>query len=211
MSRPKNDDRSASLRPLPSLRALPPLLRRIGARACAVPSPRRSRPIMSRRNSSPSRRRSFPGQPATVALRLKIEDGWQRTGAIPAIGPPDDARMEAAAGIRRERDRMAGAAGVAGRSARQHGYEGEVLHLATLTPPPTRKPGATLDARGARRLARVQGNVHPRGADSRSRCRSPTRARPTRVGPRIAAARAALPRPLAGWKVDARATARRSC
>ena len=86
-----------------------------------------------------------------------------------------------------------------------YGYEGEVLHLVELKPQRTLADGGPRDARGTRRVARLQGSVHTRrrrpdahvagGGDA------PTR---TRAGAApMAAARAALPQPLAGWRATA--------
>ena len=66
----------------------------------------------------------------------------------------------------------------------------------TITPPRRRAARHDCDARRARRLARLQGDVHSRGRRSHARrCRSRRRREPTPRGARaIAATRDALPR-----------------
>ena len=147
-----------------------------------------------------------PGQPATVALRLKIEDGWHTYWKNPGdSGLPTTLAWKLPPGF--------AASDIAWPPPRalpvgplvNHGFEGEVLHLVTITPPADAKPGsdATLAARADWLVCKE--TCIPDGADlSLTLPVATTAATDAAWGSRIEAARAALPRALDGWTTSAR-------
>ena len=147
-----------------------------------------------------------PGQPATIALRLAIEDGWHTYWKNPGdSGLATTLAWKAPPGYRVGDIEWPAPRAIAVGPLVNHGYEGEVLHLVTITPPKTARPGteAALSARADWLVCKE--TCIPDGADLTLTL--PVAAAATAdetFGPRIAAARAKLPRPLTGWKVDAR-------
>ena len=162
---------------------------------------RRSRPSTSRRSSSPSRRRSCRGRRRRSRCGSRSRRAGTPTGAIPATRACRRRSRGRCRPACRRRHRVAGAARAARRAAGQLRLRGRgAASRATCTLPPDAAPGEPRDARGARRLAGVPGDLHSRrrrpALDAAGRA---TRADPIRDGARaIAAARAALPRALAG-------------
>ena len=156
-----------------------------------------------------------PGEPITVALRLTIEKGWHTYWRNPGdSGLPTTLAWKLPAGIAAGPIEWPAPRALPVGPLVNYGYEGEVLHLVELTAAARDCAMArTLVARRARRLARVQGSLHSRRrGPRRSRCRwRDGRDADPRWGAAIAATRAALPAPLAGWQRRApRAAARRS-
>jgi thiol:disulfide interchange protein DsbD len=147
-----------------------------------------------------------PGQPATLALRLKIEDGWHTYWKNPGdSGLPTTLAWKLPPGFT--------AGDIAWPAPRalpvgplvNHGFEGEVLHLVTITPPADAKAGseATLSTRADWLVCKE--TCIPDGADlALTLPVAATAATDGAWGRRIEAARAALPRALDGWKAAAR-------
>ncbi len=146
-----------------------------------------------------------PGQPLTVALRLKLEPGWHTYWRNPGdSGLPTTLAWTLPEDI---------AAGPIQWPAPQrlpvgplvnYGYEGEVLHLVDLTPSASLAfAPATLQARADWLVCKE--TCIPEGADLSLTL--PVAASASANPPwseRIAATRAALPRPLEGWQARAR-------
>jgi len=146
-----------------------------------------------------------PGQPTTVALRLGIDKDWHTYWRNPGDSglattlawklPPGFTAGE----IEWPAPRLLPVGPLV-----NHGYEGEVLHLVTITPPADLKPGteATLAARADWLVCKE--TCIPDGADLTLTLPVAAAASADAASaPRIAATRAALPQPLTGWNVDA--------
>ena len=138
---------------------------------------------MSRRNWSPSSTALVPG--AADDGRVAAEDSRTagiRTGEIPATrASPTTLAWKLPPGFAASDIEWPAPRALPVGPLVNHGYEGEVLHLVTITPPADATPGTDCDARRARRLAGLQGDVHPRRrrshADAAGRDRGASRRR----------------------------------
>ena len=146
-----------------------------------------------------------PGEPLTVALRLKIADGWHTYWRNPGdSGLPTTLAWKLPDGIT--------ASGIEWPAPRalpvgplvNYAYEGEVLHLVTLSPAKTLASGSpvTLAARADWLVCRE--TCIPEGADLALTLPvdKTSVSDPKWNGP-IASTRAALPKPLSGWQASA--------
>jgi thiol:disulfide interchange protein/DsbC/DsbD-like thiol-disulfide interchange protein len=146
-----------------------------------------------------------PGQPATLALRLKIQDGWHTYWRNPGdSGLPTTLDWKLPSGFAAGAIEWPAPKALPAGPLVNYGYEGEVLHLVPLTVPGDAKVGApvTLAARADWLVCRE--TCIPDGADLSLTL--PVAAAPQADGrwqPRIAATEAALPRALDGWTVSA--------
>ncbi len=146
-----------------------------------------------------------PGQPLAVALRLKIEDGWHTYWRNPGdSGLPTTIAWTLPPGFAAGEIEWPAPHALPVGPLVNHGYEGDVLHLVTVTPPADLAPGASATLKARADWLVCKETCIPDGADltlalpvAAAAAADPTWA------PRIGAARAALPQPLAGWKVDA--------
>jgi thiol:disulfide interchange protein DsbD len=147
-----------------------------------------------------------PGAPSTVALRLKIENGWHTYWKNPGdSGLATTLAWKAPAGYRVGDIEWPAPRALPVGPLVNHGYEGDVLHLVAVTPPIDAKPGteATLTARADWLVCKE--TCIPDGADlALTLPIAATAPSDPTWGPRIAEARESLPRPLAGWRIDAR-------
>ncbi len=147
-----------------------------------------------------------PGQPATLALRLRIEDGWHTYWKNPGdSGLATTLAWKVPPGYAVGAIEWPAPRALPVGPLVNHGYEGEVFHLVTVTPPADAKPGTdvTLAARADWLVCRE--TCIPDGADLALSLPVAASAPADPVwGARIAAARAALPKPLAAWQVAAR-------
>jgi len=146
-----------------------------------------------------------PGQPTTVALRLSIEKGWHTYWRNPGdSGLPTTLEWKLPAGVEAGPIEWPAPRALPAGPLLNYGYENEVLHLVELRPASTLAPGstATLAARADWLVCRE--TCIPEGADLTLALPVAERADPDpRWGGPIAAAKAALPRPLAGWQASA--------
>jgi len=147
-----------------------------------------------------------PGQPATVALRLTIEDGWHTYWKNPGdSGLPTTLAWKLPPGFAAGEIAWPPPRALPVGPLVNHGFEGEVLHLVTITPPADAKPGsdATLAARADWLVCKE--TCIPDGADLALTLPVATTAATNAAwAPRIEAARVALPRALDGWTTAAR-------
>jgi thiol:disulfide interchange protein/DsbC/DsbD-like thiol-disulfide interchange protein len=147
-----------------------------------------------------------PGQPTTVALRLRMADGWHTYWQNPGdSGLPTTLTWKLPNGV--------GVGGIEWPAPRalpagplvNYGYEGEVLLLTELTVPRDAPLGSplTLSARADWLVCRE--TCIPEGADLELVLPVAERAHPyPQWGGAIAATRAALPAALPGWQIAAR-------
>jgi thiol:disulfide interchange protein DsbD len=147
-----------------------------------------------------------PGEPTTVALRLKLDDGWHTYWRNPGdSGLPTTLAWTLPQGFAAGAIEWPTPRALPVGPLVNYGYEGEVLHLVTLTVPATLEPGST-----ARLAARADWLVCretciPDGADLALTLPVAASAdADPRWGAASSATRAALPRPLAGWSAEAR-------
>ena len=148
-----------------------------------------------------------PGQATTVALRLKMADGWHTYWQNPGdCGPADDDRLDAAAGRGRRPDPVAGAARVARRPARQL----RLRRRGAAARPTSRcragaQPGETLTLAAKAEWLVCRETCIPEEAALDLELPVAERADPyPQWGKAIAATRDALPRTVPGWLADAR-------
>ncbi len=148
-----------------------------------------------------------PGKELPVALRLKMDPGWHTYWRNPGdSGLPTTLAWTLPPGIEAaplewpapELQRVGPLA--------NFGYEGEVLLLTTLRPPRAWPRAARWSSRRVPTGWSARRSAFPRAWTSCCRCRSPRHAAPDpRWAAPLAAARAALPQPLAGgWKAAAK-------
>ena len=198
----------------PSAARLPPVLpcRAFVAVAALALARRRNRgPGQDRACRGRTRRRRttalVPGEPVTVALRLAMEKGWHTYWQNPGdSGLPTTLAWTLPAGLEAGPIEWPAPHALPVGPLVNYGYEGEVLHLVAAE-------GAAHAGRRRRRWcspARAEWLVCketciPEGADLTLALPVRNAASPDpRWGAAIAAARAALPQPLAGWQVERR-------
>ncbi len=146
-----------------------------------------------------------PGQPATVALRLKMREGWHTYWRNPGdSGLPTSLDWKLPDGITAGAIQWPAPHALPAGPLVNYGYEGEVLHLVDLEVPASLAKGgtATLAARADWLVCKE--TCIPEGADLTLALPVADTAEPdSRWGTPIARTRAALPKPLAGWQADA--------
>jgi thiol:disulfide interchange protein/DsbC/DsbD-like thiol-disulfide interchange protein len=146
-----------------------------------------------------------PGSTATVALRLDIEPGWHTYWRNPGeSGLPTTLAWKLPPGYKAGDIEWPAPRALAAGPLVNYGYENVVLHLVPITVPADAKPGstATLAARADWLVCRE--TCIPEGVDLSLALPIATSAQPDpKWAKPIAGARAALPRPLAGWSASA--------
>lgn len=149
-----------------------------------------------------------PGQPTTVALRLKIAKGWHTYWRNPGdTGLPTTLAWTLPAGVTASAIEWPAPHALPVGPLVNYGYESEALHLVTLTTAPDFAPGreAKLAAKAEWLVCRE--TCIPQSADLTLTLPVANTAEPDlRSGKAIAATRAALPQPLAGWQAKATGT-----
>ncbi len=146
-----------------------------------------------------------PGEPLTVALRLTMQKGWHTYWQNPGdSGLPTTLEWKLPAGISAGPIEWPAPHALPAGPLVNYGYDGEVLHLVQLTPQPTLPTGAPAMLRARADWLVCKEVCIPEGADLELALPVDKTAAPDpRWGAPIAAARAALPRPLEGWKTAA--------
>ena len=110
-----------------------------------------------------------PGEPLTVALRLKVIPGWHTYWRNPGdSGEPTRIEWQLPRGLRRRRNRVAGAERIPVGPLMNFGYDGEVLLLTRVVPPADLRRGQAGDAARQGELAGVRGALHSRGSRARA-------------------------------------------
>jgi len=153
----------------------------------------------------PATSAAVPGQPLTIALRLKMRDGWHTYWRNPGdSGLPTTLEWKLPPGV------TAGAIDWPAPHALpvgplvNYGYEGEILLPSSLAIPASAKSGETLALAARADWLVCKETCIPEGADLELAMPVAATAGPhPRWGAPIAATLAALPRPLEGWRVDA--------
>ncbi len=146
-----------------------------------------------------------PGEPLTVALRLSMEKGWHTYWRNPGdSGLPTTLAWTLPAGIEAGPIEWPAPHELPVGPLVNYGYEGEVLHLVELKPQRALATGDTAVLAARAEWLVCKEVCIPEGADLTLALpvRSAAPADP-RWGAPIAAALAALPRPLAGWQSSA--------
>jgi thiol:disulfide interchange protein DsbD len=145
-----------------------------------------------------------PGATTTVALRLRIADHWHTYWRNPGeTGLPTTLDWKLPPGYLPGAIEWPAPRLLPVGPLKNYGYEGEVLHLVPLTVPATATPGekVTLAARADWLVCRD--TCIPEGADLTLALPVAATAGPDpKWGKAIAATRAALPQPLAGWQAS---------
>ncbi len=146
-----------------------------------------------------------PGEPVTVALRLSMEKGWHTYWQNPGdSGLPTTLAWKLPAGIEAGPIEWPAPRELPVGPLVNYGYEGEVLHLVQLKVPRTLTIGDTVVLAARAEWLVCKEVCIPEGADLTLALPVQNAASPDpRWGAAIAAARAALPRPLAGWQASA--------
>jgi thiol:disulfide interchange protein DsbD len=146
-----------------------------------------------------------PGTTTTVALRLRIQDGWHTYWRNPGdSGLPTTLAWKLPPGYSAGDIEWPAPQALPAGPLLNYGYEGEVLHLVPITVSKDAAVGsdATLAAHADWLVCRE--TCIPEGADLLLTLPvAATSAPEAKWGARIAATRAALPGPLQGWKVEA--------
>ncbi len=146
-----------------------------------------------------------PGEPLTVALRLAIDKGWHTYWRNPGdSGLPTTIAWKLPAGVVAGPIEWPAPKALPAGPLVNYGYEGEVLHLVDLTADRTVAPGGsvTLNARADWLVCKE--TCIPEGADLALTLPVAASSDPDpRWGAAIAAAKRALPQPLASWKASA--------
>jgi thiol:disulfide interchange protein DsbD len=153
----------------------------------------------------PAQTAIVPGEPLTVALRLAMQKGWHTYWQNPGdSGLPTTLEWKLPPGITAGPIEWPAPHALPAGPLVNYGYDGEVLHLVRITPQPTLATGANMVLHARADWLVCKEVCIPEGADlelalpvDRSTTPHP------RWGAPIAAARAALPRPLEGWKTSA--------
>ena len=146
-----------------------------------------------------------PGQTATVALRLKIRDRWHTYWQNPGdSGLPTTLDWKLPGGITAGPIQWPAPKPLPAGPLVNYGYDGEVFHLVDLAVPATLPVGSPVTLAARADWLVCEDTCIPEGAELALTL--PVAASATehpRWGAPVAATRAALPRPLAGWTVTA--------
>ncbi len=146
-----------------------------------------------------------PGEPLTVALRLAMEKGWHTYWRNPGdSGLPTTLAWKLPAGVEAGPIEWPAPHLLPVGPLANFGYEGEVLLLVQLQPAPGLAPGGTAQFTARADWLVCKEICIPEGVDLNLELPVRGSAEPDpRWGSALAAARAALPGPLAGWQVSA--------
>ncbi|HEY2817748.1 MAG TPA: thioredoxin family protein [Casimicrobiaceae bacterium] len=148
-----------------------------------------------------------PGRPATVALRLAIEQGWHTYWRNPGdSGLPTTIDWKLPAGFRAGAIQWPAPMAVHVGPLVNYGYEGTVLHLVSLDVPSSAKSGSTADLTARADWLVCKETCIPDGADLKLTLPIAERtAENSQWASAFAAAHAALPQRLKSeWRVEAR-------
>jgi thiol:disulfide interchange protein DsbD len=146
-----------------------------------------------------------PGEPTTVALRLVIEKGWHTYWRNPGdSGLPTTLEWKLPAGIEAGPIQWPTPKALPAGPLVNYGFEGEVLHLVELTSGPNLAVNDQAILRVRADWLVCKEVCIPEGADLElALLIAKSSATDPRWGAPIAAAQAALARPLAGWRASA--------
>jgi thiol:disulfide interchange protein DsbD len=146
-----------------------------------------------------------PGEPVTVALRLSMEKGWHTYWRNPGdSGLPTTLEWTLPDGVEAGPIEWPAPHALPAGPLVNYGYDGEVLHLVEIKPQRTLTTGGSLVLRARADWLVCKELCIPEGADlTLTLPVDTTSTADPRWGAPIAAARAALPRPLAGWQATA--------
>lgn len=146
-----------------------------------------------------------PGQPSTVALRLKIIPEWHTYWRNPGdSGLPTTLEWKLPAGIKAGAIEWPVPKALPVGPLVNYGYENEVLHLVTLTPAADLPVGKEVELAAKAEWLVCREICIPESANLKLNLPVATAAEPDpRHGKSIASARAALPQPLTGWQAKA--------
>ncbi len=146
-----------------------------------------------------------PGEPITVALRLAMEKGWHTYWRNPGdSGLPTTLEWKLPAGIEAGPIEWPAPHALPAGPLVNYGYDGVVLLPVELATARALAPGGSHVLRARADWLVCREICIPEGADLELTLPVATAATPdSRWGADIAATRAALPRPLAGWQVSA--------
>ena len=150
-----------------------------------------------------------PGEPITVALRLAMEKGWHTYWRNPGdSGLPTTLAWKLPAGVEAGSIEWPVPRALPVGPLVNYGYEGEVLHLVELKPQRALTVGSSVVLAARAEWLVCKEVCIPEGADL-SLTLPVENAAPLdpRWGAQIAAAQAALPQPLAGWRITAEGSA----
>ena len=145
------------------------------------------------------------GEPLTVALRLSMQKGWHTYWQNPGdSGLPTTLEWKLPPGVKAGPIEWPAPHALPAGPLVNYGYDGEVLHLVVLTPEITSATGTTAVLRARADWLVCREVCIPEGADLELALPVDKTAMPDpRWGAPIAAVRAALPRPLEGWRASA--------
>jgi len=154
----------------------------------------------------PERNALVPGATTTIALRLRIQEGWHTYWRNPGdSGLPTTLAWKLPPGYAAGDIEWPAPRALPAGPLLNYGYEGEVLHLVPIEVPKDAAVGTEATLAGRADWLVCKDTCIPEGADLSLRLPVATASAPDATwGPRIAATRAALPRPLQGWSVAAR-------
>ncbi len=152
-----------------------------------------------------------PGQPTSVALRLKLAPGWHTYWRNPGdSGLPTTLDWKLPGGVYAGPLQWPVPKQLPVGPLVNYGYEGEVLHPVTLTTVPDFLSGRDVELAARADWLVCKEICIPEGADLTLTLPVANRADPDpRWGSAIAAVKAALPQPLAGWTANANAEGQR--
>ncbi len=147
-----------------------------------------------------------PGKPITLALRLKMAEGWHTYWRNPGdSGLPTTITWKLPDGVGVGAIQWPAPRALPTGPLVNYGYEGEVLLLTGLTVPRDAAVGSTYKLAARADWLVCKDVCIPEGADLDISLPVSDRSDPyPQWGSAIAAARAALPTPLQGWQVSAR-------
>ncbi len=147
-----------------------------------------------------------PGEPITVALRLKIADGWHTYWRNPGdSGLPTTLAWRLPDGVAASPIEWPAPRALPAGPLVNYGYAGEVLHLVTLSPAKTLALGSPVALHARADWLVCRDTCIPEGADLSLALPVATSSAPDPAwSAPIAATRAALPKPLGGWKASAK-------
>ena len=148
-----------------------------------------------------------PGKPITLALRLKMAEGWHTYWSNPGeSGLPTTITWKLPDGVGVGAIQWPAPRSLPTGPLVNYGYEGQVLLLTGLTVPRDAAVGSTYKLAAHAEWLVCKDVCIPEGADLDISLPVSDRSDPyPQWGSAIAAARAALPTPLQGWQVSARA------
>jgi len=148
---------------------------------------------------------AVPGQPLTVALRLGLASGWHTYWRNPGdSGLPTTLAWKDPSGFTAGPIQWPAPHALPVGPLVNYGYEGEVLHLVDIVPAKTLTAGGALELHARADWLVCKETCIPEGVDlALSLPVATTATDDPQWGAPIAATRAALPRPLSGWKVAA--------